>query len=173
MLSRKFVTNKAPMLCVKFSPEKTPPPPMLSVKFVTKKAPMLCVKFSPKKPPTPMLSVKFVTEKAPCYALNFHLKCPPMLSVKFVPKKASHVKQKIFYLKRPPHVNPIRSGLFQTANDRGGGGGFKSPPPLQSRKLLCHSSPYHTCAFYQVFQACSIWNFPKIRDFDHFTTISK
>ena len=25
-------------------------------------------------------------------------------------------------------VNPIRSGLFQTANDPGGGG-FKSPPP--------------------------------------------
>ena len=48
--------------------------------------------------------------------------------------------------------NPIRSGLFQTVNDPGGGGGggFKSPP-LRSRKLLCQSSPYHTCEFYQVF----------------------
>ena len=39
--------------------------------------------------------------------------------------------------------NPIRSGLFQTANDPGGnevvrGGVFKSPPPpLRSRKLYC------------------------------------
>ena len=42
--------------------------------------------------------------------------------------------------------NPIRSGLFQTVNDPGGGG-FKSPP-LRSRKLLVQSSPYHTCEFY-------------------------
>ena len=48
-------------------------------------------------------------------------------------------------------LNPIRSGLFQTVNDPGGGG-FKSPP-LRSRKLLCQSSPYHTCEFYQVFLA--------------------
>ena len=67
--------------------------------------------------------------------------------------------------------NPIRSGLFQKVNDPGGG--FKSPPPLRSRKLLCQSSPYHTCEFYQVFLACSNWNFSKIRDFDHFTAISK
>ena len=46
--------------------------------------------------------------------------------------------------------NPIRSGLFQTVNDPGGG--FKSPP-LRSRKLLCQSLPYHTCEFYQVFLA--------------------
>ena len=46
--------------------------------------------------------------------------------------------------------NPIRSGLFQTVNDPGGG--FKSPP-LRSQKLLCQSSPYHTCEFYQVFLA--------------------
>ena len=32
-----------------------------------------------------------------------------------------------------------------------GRGGFKSPPPLRSRKLLCQSSLYHTCEFYQVF----------------------
>ena len=70
--------------------------------------------------------------------------------------------------------NLIRSGVFQTANDPGGGGGaLKAPPPLRSRKLLCQSSPYHTCAFYQVFQACSNWNFSKIRDFDHFTAVSK
>ena len=30
---------------------------------------------------------------------------------------------------------------------------FKAPPPLGSRKLLCQSSPYHTCEFYQVFLA--------------------
>ena len=45
-------------------------------------------------------------------------------------------------------LNPIRSGLFQTVNDPGGGA-----PPLRSRKLLCQSSPYHTCEFYQVFLA--------------------
>ena len=47
-------------------------------------------------------------------------------------------------------LNPIRSGLFQTVNDPGGG--FKSPP-LRSRKLLCQSLPYHTCEFYRVFLA--------------------
>ena len=47
--------------------------------------------------------------------------------------------------------NPIRSGIFLTANDPGGGGvGAFKPPPLRSRKLLCQSLPYHTCAFYQV-----------------------
>ena len=52
------------------------------------------------------------------------------------------------------NINPIRSGLFQTVNDPGGGGSFKSPPPpLRSRKLFCQSSPYHTCKFYQVFLA--------------------
>ena len=50
------------------------------------------------------------------------------------------------------YLNLIRSGLFQTVNDPGGGG-FKSPPPLRSRKLLGQSSPYHTCEFYQVFEA--------------------
>ena len=49
------------------------------------------------------------------------------------------------------YINPIRSGLFQTANDPGGGLLKPPPPPLRSRKLLCQSSPYHTCAFYQVF----------------------
>ena len=50
-------------------------------------------------------------------------------------------------------LNPIRSGLFRTVNDPGGGGGgaLKAPPPLRSRKLLCQSSSYHTCEFYQVF----------------------
>ena len=71
------------------------------------------------------------------------------------------------------HFNPIRSGPFQTANDPGGGGFKSPPPPLGSRKLLCQSSLYHTCAFYQVFQACSNWNFSKICDFDHFTAVSK
>ena len=71
-------------------------------------------------------------------------------------------------------VNPIRSGLFQTVNDPGGGA-LKAPlaPPLRSRKLFRQSSPYHTCKFYRVFLAGSNWNFSKIRDFDHFTAISK
>ena len=35
-----------------------------------------------------------------------------------------------------------------------GGGALKAPPPpLRSQKLLCQSSPYHTCEFYQVFLA--------------------
>ena len=53
---------------------------------------------------------------------------------------------------RHPMFNPIRSGLFQTVNDPGGVA-LKAPPPLRSRKLVCQSSPYHTCEFYQVFLA--------------------
>ena len=49
------------------------------------------------------------------------------------------------------HFNPIRSGLFQTVNDPGGGALKAPPPPIRSRKLLCQSSPYHTCEFDQVF----------------------
>ena len=34
-------------------------------------------------------------------------------------------------------INPIRSGLFQTANDPGGGGGFKiTPPPTISKTIV-------------------------------------
>ena len=55
-------------------------------------------------------------------------------------------------------INPIRSGLFQTVNDPGEGA-LKAPLPLRSQKLFCQSAPYHTCAFYQMFQACSNWNF--------------
>ena len=61
-------------------------------------------------------------------------------------------------------------GYFRQLTIRGGA---LKAPPLRSRKLLCQSSPYHTCEFYQVFWACSNWNFSKIRDFDHFTAISK
>ena len=57
-------------------------------------------------------------------------------------------RQYYFFFFYADNLNPIRSGLFQTVNDPGGG--FKSPP-LRSRKLLCHSSPYHTCEFDQVF----------------------
>ena len=54
-----------------------------------------------------------------------------------------------------PHLTLSDPGYFRqlTIRGGGGGGGFKSPPPLQSRKLLCQSSPYHTCGFYQVFLA--------------------
>ena len=43
-------------------------------------------------------------------------------------------------------------GYFRQLTIRGGGA-LKAPPPLQSRKLLCQFSPYHTCEFYQVFLA--------------------
>ena len=33
---------------------------------------------------------------------------------------------------KPRRFNPIRSGLFQTANDPRGGGGLLKPPPLRS-----------------------------------------
>ena len=42
-------------------------------------------------------------------------------------------------------------GYFRKLTIRGGGGLLK--PPLRSQKLLCQSSPYHTCEFYQVFLA--------------------
>ena len=61
-------------------------------------------------------------------------------------EKRMYIVQKKRRMTRYIHfnvLNPIRSRLFQTANDPGGGGGgFKSPPPLRSRKLLCQSSPY-------------------------------
>ena len=40
-------------------------------------------------------------------------------------------------------------GYFRQLTIRGGGP--KSPPPLRSGNILCQSSPYHTCEFYQVF----------------------
>ena len=43
-------------------------------------------------------------------------------------------------------------GYFRQLTIRGGGA-LKPPPPLRSRKLLCQSSPYHTCEFSQVFLA--------------------
>ena len=51
--------------------------------------------------------------------------------------------------------------------------GYFRQQTIRSRKLLCQSSPYHKCVFHQVFQACFNWNFSKIRDFNHFTAISK
>ena len=91
----------------------------------------------------------------------------------YIPPKPAIANYKLLTLEHTTKmtVNPIRSGLFQTANDPGGGGALKSP--LRSRKLFCQSSPYHTCAVYQVFWACSNWKLSKIRDFDHFTAISK
>ena len=41
-------------------------------------------------------------------------------------------------------------GYFRQLTIRGGA---LKAPPLRSRKLLCQSSPYHTCEFYQVFLA--------------------
>ena len=62
----------------------------------------------------------------------------------------THTQYDTRVIRKNSTFNPIRSGLFQTVNDPVGG--FKSPPPpLRSRKLFCQSSPYHTCAFYQVF----------------------
>ena len=58
---------------------------MISVKFVPKKAPMLCVKCSPERPP-PYVKRFFFTPKAPCYAFNFYQK-DPMFRVQLLPKK--------------------------------------------------------------------------------------
>ena len=58
-------------------------------------------------------------------------------------------------------LNPIRSGLFQTANDPGGGGALKAPPPTISKTVKCQSSPYHTCAFYRCFRHVPIGIFRK------------
>ena len=44
-------------------------------------------------------------------------------------------------------------GYFRQLINDPGGGALKAPPPLRSRKLLCQSSPYQTCEFYQVFLA--------------------
>ena len=67
-----------------------------------------------------------------CATTQFHCQCPSF-----------HIMKDI--------LNPIRSGLFHTVNDPGGGALKAPPPPIRSRKLLCQSLPYHTCAFYQVF----------------------
>ena len=48
------------------------------------------------------------------------------------------------------HLTLSDPGYFRQLTIRGGGGALKAPP-LRSRKLLCQSSLYHTCAFYQVF----------------------
>ena len=49
-------------------------------------------------------------------------------------------------------LNPIRSEIFQTANDPGGWGKrFKSPPPphtISKTIVSILSLPYHTCTFY-------------------------
>ena len=50
-------------------------------------------------------------------------------------------------------------GYFRQLTIRGGGGGFKSPPPLRSPKLLYQSSPYHTCFWHDpigIFQKFAI-----------------
>ena len=80
-----------------------------------------------------------------CHINNiFRTRLSPMYCVNLA--ETSHTHRSIINV----CLNPIRSGLFQTVNDPGGS--FKSPP-LGSRKLLCQSSPYHTCEFYQVFLA--------------------
>ena len=43
-------------------------------------------------------------------------------------------------------------GYFRQLTFRGGA--LTPPLPLGSQKLFCQSSPYHTCAFYQVFKTC-------------------
>ena len=77
------------------------------------------------------------------------------------PKRALHKGKRPL---PPPHIEtplPIEKKFPLTLSDPGyfrqltirGGGALKDPPPLRSRKLLCPSSPYHTCEFYQVFLA--------------------
>ena len=40
------------------------------------------------------------------------------------------------HLNKQALVNPIRSGIFQTANDPGGGGALKALPPTISKTLV-------------------------------------
>ena len=39
-------------------------------------------------------------------------------------------------VKKIKSINPIRSGLFQTVNDPGGGGALKAPPPPTISKTI-------------------------------------
>ena len=50
-------------------------------------------------------------------------------AIKLIKSFLSDRKQYVQYLDRISDVNPIRSGLFQTVNDPGGGGALKAPPP--------------------------------------------
>ena len=72
--------------------------------------------------------------------------------------KAVSVEQYKEELVRDSFINGLSSpltlsdpGYFRQLTIRGGA--LKAPPPLRSRKLLCHSLPYHTCEFDQVFLA--------------------
>ena len=50
----------------------------------------------------------------------------------------------IYVLRRGKRdLNPIRSGLFQTVNDPGGG--FKSPPPTISKTIVLIFTISYTC----------------------------
>ena len=69
--------------------------------------------------------------------------------------------------------NPIRSGLFQTANDRGGGGSLKAPPPYDLENYCVNLHHIIHVNFTRCFRHDPIENFSKIRDFDHYTAISK
>ena len=68
--------------------------------------------------------------------------------------------------------NPIRSGLFQTVNDPGGA--LKSPPPPYDLENCCVNLHHIIHVYFtRCFGHVPIGIFLKIRDFDHFTAISK
>ena len=81
-----------------------------------------------------------------------------------------HLEDKQCYLK----FNPIRSVIFQTANDPEGS--FKSPPPPATLKNL-----ENFCINFTILYMCILLGvlgmfqliFFKIRDYDYFTSISK
>ena len=91
------------------------------------------------------------------------------------------------------YINPIRSGVFQTANDPGGGGNrfmltltyeldtvayyttliiLHIPPPTISKTVVSIFTISYICILLGVLGMFQL-DFSKIRDFDHFTTISK
>ena len=59
--------------------------------------------------------------------------------------------------------NPIRSGLFQTVNDPGGGGAFKSPPPTISKTIVSIFTISYMCILPGVFGMFQLEFFKNLR----------